>query len=150
MHKVPAGIGLRELAQDIHVQSAEWKSRRLYLQTLVVMFYSSIVWRFLGLEQRQRFHLKNWPVWCGVTMLNVDALWQEGGGSLPAPAYVRGVSTGPLAPIVVAVTTAGGTLEAGISYRTAAFADGTVDRVAEEARRCLAALGRSEGAGTVE
>jgi hypothetical protein len=150
MHKVPPGIGLRELAQDIHAQSAEWKTRRLYLQTLVVMFYSRIVWRFLGLDQRQRFHLKNWPVWCGVTMLNVDALWRLGGGSLPAPAYVRGVSTGPLAPIVVAVTTAGGTLEAGISYRTAAFADGTVERVADEARRCLAALGQSGGAGTVE
>jgi len=150
MHKVPPGIGLRELAQDINVQSLEWKSRRLYLQTLVVMFYSSIVWRFLGVAQRQRFHLKNWPVWVGVTTLNVDALWQLGGGGRPAPAYVRAVSTGPLAPIVVAVSTAGGTLEAGISYRTAAFADGTVERMAEEVRRALAGLGMAPEVGTVE
>jgi hypothetical protein len=150
MHKVPPGIGLRELARDVNVQSQEWKSRRLYLQTLVVMFYSSIVWRFLGLEQRQRFHLKNWPVWVGVTTLNVDALWQVGGGGRPAPAYVRAVSTGPLAPMVLAVTTAGGTLEAGISYRTAAFADGTVERIAEEARRALTGLGTAAEVGTVE
>ena len=149
-HRVPPGIGLRELAQDIHAQSAEWKERRLYLQTLVVMFYSSIVWRFLGLEQRQRFHLKNWPVWVGVTMLNVDALWREGGASEPAPAYVRGVSTGPLAPMVVAVTTAGGALEAGISYRTGAFEAGTVDRIAAEVRQCLNTLGKSPTVGTVE
>ena len=149
-HRVPEGVGLRELAQDIHVQSAEWKRRRLYLQTLVVMFYSGIVWRFLGLEQRQRFHVKNWPVWVGVTMLNVDALWQEGGASRPAPAYVRGVSTGPLAPMVVAVTTAGGALEAGISYRTGAFEDGTVDKIAAELRQCLTTLGQSAGVGTVE
>ncbi len=142
-HRVPPGIGLRELAQDIHVQSMEWKSRRLYLQTLVVMFYSSIVWRFLGLPQRQGFHLKNWPVWVGVTMLNVDALWREGGAAGPAPAYARGVSTGPLAPMVVAVTTAGDALEAGISYRTAAFEEGTADRIAAEARECLIALGQS-------
>jgi hypothetical protein len=77
-HLVPEGIALRELAQDIHAQTTRWKKRRLYLQTLVVMFYSSIVWRFLGLDQRQRFHVKNWPVWVGVTMLNVDALWREG------------------------------------------------------------------------
>ena len=150
MHKVPPGIGLREIAQDIRAQSMEWKSRRLYLQTLVVMFYSSIVWRFLGLEQRQRFHLKNWPVWVGVTMLNVDALWREGGGAWPVPAYVRAVSTGPLAPIVVAVTTAGGMLEAGISYRTAAFAGGTVERIAEETRQALTRLGMSAEVSTVE
>ena len=150
MHKVPPGLGLRELALDVHAQSLEWKSRRLYLQTLVVMFYSSIVWRFLGLEQRQRFHLKNWPVWVGVTMLNVDALWREGGGDRPAPAYVRAVSTGPLAPMVVAVTTADGALEAGISFRTAAFADGAVERIAEEARRCLTGLGMAAEVDTVE
>jgi hypothetical protein len=141
---------LRELAQDIHVQSAEWKRRRLYLQTLVVMFYSSIVWRFLGLSQRQRFHVKNWPVWVGVTMLNVDALWREGGAAGPAPVYMRGVSTGPLAPMVVAVTTAGGALEAGISYRTGAFEEGTADRIADQARECLITLGQSAGVGTVE
>jgi hypothetical protein len=150
MHKVPPGLGLRELARDINVQSLEWKSRRLYLQTLVVMFYSSIVWRFLGLAQRQHFHLKNWPVWVGVTTLNVDALWQLGGGNLPAPAYVRAVSTGPLAPMVVAATTAGGALEAGISYRTAAFADGTVERLAEEVRLALTGLGTAAEVGTVE
>jgi len=149
-HRVPPGIGLRELAQDIHLQSADWKRRRLYLQTLVVMFYSSIVWRFLGLSQRQRFHVKNWPVWVGVTMLNVDALWREGGATGPAPAYARGVSTGPLAPMVVAVTTAGGALEAGISYRTGAFAEGIADRIAVEARESLIALGQSAGVGTVE
>ena len=149
-HRVPEGVGLRELAQDIHVQSAEWKRRRLYLQTLVVMFYSGIVWRFLGLEQRQRFHVKNWPVWVGVTMLNVDAVWQEGGAYGPAPAYVRGVSTGPLAPMVVAVTTAGGALEAGISYRTGAFEAGTMARIATDVRQCLIALGKSPPVGTVE
>ena len=42
-HRVPEGIGLRELAQDIHAQSTQWKERKLYLQTLVVMIYSSIV-----------------------------------------------------------------------------------------------------------
>jgi hypothetical protein len=149
-HRVPEGIGLRELAQDIHAQSAEWKSRRLYLQTLVVMFYSSVVWRFLGLAQRQRFHVKNWPVWVGVSMLNVDALWQEGGATGPAPSYLRGVSTGPLAPMVVAVTTAAGVLEAGISYRTGAFEVETVDKIAAELLQSLSNLGKAGEMVTVE
>ena len=149
-HRVPPGIGLRELAQDIHAQSAEWKRRRLYLQTLVVMFYSGIVWRFLGLTQRQRFHVKNWPVWVGVTTLNVDALWREGDAAGPVPAYLRAVSTGPLAPMVVAATTAGGALELGFSYRTGAFEAGAVERIAADVLRCLATLDQSAGVGTVE
>jgi len=139
-HLVPDGIGLRELAQDVHVQTAQWKERRLYLQTLVVMGYSSIVWRFLGVAQRQRFHVKNWPVWVGVSMLNVDGLWREGGATVTPPGYLRAVSTGPLAPMVVAVSTSGGGLEAGISYRTGAFERETVARVSAEVLRTLRAM----------
>jgi hypothetical protein len=140
---------LRELAQDVHVQTAQWKERRLYLQTLVVMGYSSIVWRFLGVPQRQRFHVKNWPVWVGVSMLNVDGLWREGGATDSPPGYLRAVSTGPLAPMVVAVSTCGGALEAGISYRTGAFERDTVARVSAEVLRTLRAM-RSPEVGTVE
>ena len=149
-HRVPEGIELRELAQDIHRQTTEWKTRKLYLQTLVVMYYSSIVWRFLGMPQRQRFHVKNWPIWVGVTMLNVDALWREGGATDPTPAYARAVSTGPLAPMVVAVSTAGGALVAGISFRTGAFAEGTVERIAGEVRQTLRAMAGTAVMGTVE
>ena len=65
-------------------------------------------------------------------MLNVDALWREGGAADPPPPYRRAVSTGPLSPMIVAVTTAGGELEAGISYRTGAFESETVERIAAE------------------
>jgi len=149
-HLVPEGIGLRELASDVHAQAKQWKDQRLYLQTLVVMGYSSIVWRFLGVPQRQRFHVKNWPVWVGVTMLNVDALWREGGAADSPPAYLRAVSTGPLAPMVVAVSTSGGALEAGISYRTAAFEKETVDKVSADVLRTLRAMSRPPEVGTVE
>jgi len=114
------------------------------------MFYSGIVWRFLGLEQRQRFHVKNWPVWVGVTTLNVDGLWREGGAAGPAPAYLRAVSTGPLAPMVVAVTAAGGALEIGISYRTGAFEAGTAEKIAAGVLHCLGSFDKSEEPGTVE
>ena len=149
-HRVPPGISLRDLARDIRAQSTDWRSRKLYLQTLVVMGYTSIAWRFLGLPQRQGFHHKNWPVWAGVTMLNVDALWREGGATDPPPPYLRAVSTGPLAPVVFAVTTVGGAVEAGISYRTAAFDEGGAEALAARVRATLQAMGRTAGVGTVE
>ena len=93
-----------------------------------------------GVRQRQRFHVKNWPVWVGVTMLNVDALWREGAADGTPPVYKRAVSTGPLAPMVVAVSTSGGTFEAGISYRTGAFEDATVVAIAAKVREALRGL----------
>ena len=83
-------------------------------------------------------------------MLNVDALWREGGATDPPPPYLRAVSTGPLAPVVFAVTTVGGALEAGISYRTAAFDEGGAEALAARVKATLQAMGRTAGVGTVE
>ena len=129
----------------------EWKERKLYLQTLVVMFYSSIVWRFLGLcrsgsASTSRTGRSGSASRCSTSM-------RCGGKAAPPirrPPYLRAVSTGPLAPMVVAVTTAGGALEAGISYRTGAFEEGTVETDRRRGSRRLARWVKSAGVGTVE
>ena len=43
-----------------------------------------------------------------ITLVNVDALWENAGGKMPAPEYLRAVPTGPLVPVVVAVTIVAG------------------------------------------
>ena len=65
-----------------------------------------------------------------MSSLNVEALWEQAPGVSPVPAYVRAVPTGPLAPLVVAVTTAAGMLDVGISFRTAAFTRLEIDKMA--------------------
>jgi hypothetical protein len=129
-HPLPPGIELRQLAQDIHAETSRIKSERLYMQTLIAVGAIGALWRFLSPSQRQGFYAKHHPAWGAVTMVNVDPLWEEAGGPLPPPEYVRAVSTGPLAPLVVAVTTSAGALHAGISYRTAAFTRQVVDTIA--------------------
>jgi hypothetical protein len=129
-HPLPPGIDLERLARDIHAETTRIKNERLYLLTLIAIGAIGAVWRFLSLAQRQGFYAKNYPAWGAVTMINVDALWVEAGGTLPPPEYLRAVSTGPLAPLVVAVTTSAGILHAGISYRTAAFTREVVDTIA--------------------
>jgi hypothetical protein len=120
-HPVPAGFSLRQLAEDVHAESRRVKRGRLYLQTLLAMGVAGVVWRFLSPARRAGFHAKHYPVSAGITPLNVAALWEEAGGGAPPPEYLRAVSTGPLAPMVVAVTTAGDALDLGISFRTTAF-----------------------------
>jgi hypothetical protein len=136
-HPVPAGISLYELASDVHTQTTRIKRDKLHLQSVLALGIGGLMWPFLRERRRLRFFLKNAPLWGGLTTMNVDALWGDGRGSgTPAPDYVRAGSTGPLAPLVLTVTTASG-LHLGVSYRTAAFSPATIDRVMAEFRSCI-------------
>jgi hypothetical protein len=136
---VPPGADLRDLARDVHAQLGRVRARRLYLQTLVLIALAGRVWRFLSPDQRARFHAKNYPLMAGITPLNVNALWREAGGGAP-PRYLRAVSTGPLAPLVVAATKAGDALELGFTFRSAAYSRDDVSRIARAVQDGIAEL----------
>jgi hypothetical protein len=136
---VPPGASLRALALDVHKQLVRVRARRLYLQMLVIIALGGLVWRRLSPAQRARFHAKNYPLMAGITPLNVNALWREAGGGTP-PRYLRAVSTGPLAPLVVSATKAGNALELGFTFRTAAYSRDDVTRIARAVHDEIAAL----------
>jgi hypothetical protein len=135
-HPVPPGVGLEQLARDVHAETSRIKGERLYLQTLLALGATGMWWRFMSDRRRRNFHSKAYPVWAGMTSVNVDALWQANGAPSSPPRYLRAVSTGPTTPLVFAVTSAGGALEIGMSFRTAAF-------TREEAATMAAAIARS-------
>jgi hypothetical protein len=143
-HPVPDGIGLEALARDISAETQRIKRGKLYLQTLLGVAAGAMIWRFQSPLQRSRIHAKSYPVWAGITLLDADALWQAGAAAgsaaSPAPAYLRGVSTGPLAPIVVAATIAGGGLSLGLSFRTTAFSREFIDNLASDLLRQIRKL----------
>ena len=64
--------------------------------------------------------------------MNVTALWAEAGLPGSPPEYVRGVSTGPHTPMVVALSSSGAVTHAGISYRTTVFEHSAVERVVSD------------------
>jgi hypothetical protein len=116
-HPVPPGIALRELAQAIHAETARIKSEKLYLQTLLALGEAAILWRFLRADRRRCFFAKHYPIWAGVSSLDVDARAPSGGEAVTE--YLRAVPPGPLAPIVFAITTLDGAIEIGVSFRRA-------------------------------
>ena len=138
-HPAPPDVTLEVLARDIGAETARIKREKLYLQTLLAMGYSGLVWRLLSPQQRARFHGKAYPVWAGTSALHVDALWPTAPGTSPVPDYLRAIPTGPLAPMVVAITTAHGELVLGFSYRTGAFAAADVAKIAKSIRDSVAA-----------
>ena len=129
-HTLPPGIALEQIARDVHAETARIKGRKLYLQSLLGVALSNALWRFLSPKQRAGFYAKNYPTWGAITLVNVDPLWENAGGRMPCPDYLRAVSTGPLAPMVVAATLAAGTLHAGISYHHAAFDAASIEQLA--------------------
>jgi hypothetical protein len=144
-HPVPEGIGLRELARDVHAWTARIKRDKLYLQMIMALGLSSLMWPFLSGPRREGFYAKYHPVWGGVTPLNMDALWGTSGrDGVQSWEYFRAVPTGPLCPLVFAVTTAQDTIHVGVSYRTAAFSRTMVDDVTAAFRRCIDGLQEAE------
>jgi len=97
-------------------------------------------WRFLSAEQRQGFHAKNYAVWAGMTPLFLDALWPAARAYPFRLEYVRAVATGPLAPIVVALTTLGEVVQIALSFRTAAFDRERVDGIIADITNCIRSL----------
>lgn len=127
-HPVPPDVTFEQLASDVHRITARIKCEKLFLVTLFAMAIDRIIGRLQTPAQRMGVYAKNYPVGVGVSSLNVGALWHDEGDN-GAPMYVRGVPTGPLSPIVFAVTTAGDSMCLGISYRTSAVTNDEVDRL---------------------
>jgi hypothetical protein len=128
-HPAPDGISVEQLAGDVHREIARIRQRKLYLQTLLALGLVALEWRFLSERHRRGFFAKHFAVWAGTTPLNVAPLWAQAGGRGQAPEYLRAVSTGPLAPMICAISTTDEVVNVGISYRTAAFDRSTVDGV---------------------
>ena len=119
VHPLPEGVALDTLARDLGAQTSRARRKRLHYLTLIAMGFAGAMWRFASPQRRQNLYLKYHPVLAGITPLNVDALRRHG---TAAPGdYLRAASTGPMAPLVVALTTSGGALRVGITYRTTAF-----------------------------
>jgi hypothetical protein len=138
-HPVPPGITLPALAVDIHRATARVKQEKLYLITLGAIAVDRVAGRFRSREQKMAVYAKSYPVGAGVSSLNVNALWRSADGG-PVPSYVRGVPTGPASPIVVAVTTSGDTLCAGITYRTAAAGPDDIQKIQAHVKSRIQAL----------
>jgi hypothetical protein len=129
-HPVPPGIELRELATAVRARTERVKKEKLYLQTLLGLAWTGLAWRFLTPERRRRFFAKHYAIWAGTTSLNVDPLWPIAPGCGAPAEYTRAVPTGPLAPMVFALTTFRGAMHLGVSFRTADVSRETAERVA--------------------
>ena len=133
-HAVPDGIGVDALARDVRAITSPIKRERLYLRTLYGLLFAAAAWRFMSVGQRLRFYAKHHPAWAGVSMLDVDPLWPT--SLRPAARYTRGVSTGPLTPAVLAISTTTTGMSVGVSWRRTVLPDEFPQRLQSEISQC--------------
>jgi hypothetical protein len=139
-HAVPKDITLEALARDVHAQTDRVKRRKLYLQTLFLLACGGLAWRFMTTEQHKHMDAKNYPVWGGLSALNVEAIWNAVPGNTRVLHYLRAVSTGPAVPIIVAPASVGEGLTIGVTYRTSAFRREDIERINERLMTCARRL----------
>jgi len=133
-HPVPDGIGIDALAREVRATTRPFKRQRLYLATLFALLFAARAWRYMSVAQRRRFFAKHHPACAGVSMLGVDASWPP--ALRPAAGYLRGVSTGPLTPAVLAISFTAAEITIGVSWRPTVLPAELVERLRVELARC--------------
>jgi len=127
-HEVPEGITLEALARDLQHQTDMIKRHKTYLLFPLELKVAEVLIPLLGGGRVARFYAKNYPLWAGITNMNLNPIspldYEEGPGY-----YLRGVSTGPVTPCVFAITTVGEKINVGVSYRTAVYKPEAMDRI---------------------
>jgi NRPS condensation-like uncharacterized protein len=135
-HPMPDGIDLAQVARYVSEVSSRARRGHLYLKSILALGASALAWRFLSPRQRARLYSKHYPTVAGLTTLNVDAIWNGVEGTDRFD-YLRAVPTGPLTPIVFAVTTVHDRLNVGVAYRPSTYPRAVVDEIVAEFTRCI-------------
>jgi hypothetical protein len=127
-HEVPARIGLADLARDIGRETLAIKQRRLYLGSVLELTFGRLMMALFSEQRRKKLCQKHYPLWGGLTNMNLNALWPQPEETPPVD-YFRAVATGPVTPLVVSITSVGRVANIGLTYRPTVFGPPEVERI---------------------
>lgn len=127
-HDVPAGIKLADLVRDIGCQTLGIKRSRLYLGAPLELAFGHLMTSLFSEQRRRKLYQKHYPLWGGLTNMNLNALWPQMDDARPVD-YFRAVSTGPVTPLVVSLTTVGRLANIGLTYRSTVFDALEIERI---------------------
>lgn len=141
-HGVPAEISLVDLAKAIRRQTQAIKKDRAYLGGSLGMVFSRFMLALLSTKRRKKLYQTHFPLWAGVTNMNLNRIWDLRQEEKPLD-YFRAVSTGPITPLVMSITTARDAVNIGLSYKPSIIPAAVV----EEMKACF--VSRVQGMKTI-
>lgn len=119
---------LSTLARSIAGQTRRFKRGGLYLANALEMRLVLRLMSLFSTNQRRRFYPKNYPLWGGLTNMNLTQLPLDAAAAQPLD-YLRAVSTGPMTPLALSATTFGKGVNLTMSYRTSVFSKPDISAV---------------------
>lgn len=136
---VREGCSVEDLAKEVRQRTLRVKRERLYLGTPFELWMGRFAMSLLASDRRHTFYVKNYPLWGGISNVNLDLLWETKGerGRID---YLRAVSTGPITPLVLSVTTVGDLVNVGLTFRQTVFSPGEIDQFVSEFRDAIVQL----------
>ncbi len=126
-HEVPDGTSPLRLAREIRLQTAAVKKHRLYLSK-IEMIFARALFSFFSTERRKKLYQKHYPLWGGITNMNLNSLWQQQDSDKPID-YFRAVSTGPVTPLVLSITTVKDKMNVSLTSRANVFSKADVEQL---------------------
>ena len=126
---------LEELARAIHAQSQRVKRDKLYLAFGLELKVGLFVLSLCSPQRQQKLYCQHYPLWGGITNLNLNELAREEGQTISN--YFRAVSTGPVCPLVLALTTYNNNLNIALSYRKTVYPPDVAAKVLGDFLQCV-------------
>ncbi len=127
-HAVPAGSKLEDLARDVGRQTRRIKTHRLYLGAAVELAFGRLMASLFSEVRRKKLFQKHYPLWGGLSNMDLNPLWPQPAEDRPVD-YFRAVSTGPVTPLVMSITTIGRVANVGLTYRSTVFSAPEIERI---------------------
>ncbi len=121
-HPVPEGISIETLAKEIRQQTLKIKEQKLYLGTPIDLWIGRFLLSLHSPDQKKKFYPKTYPLWGGITNMNLNPLWEQKDDK-GAIDYFRAVSTGPITPLVLSITTVRDAANIGLTFKKTVFSD---------------------------
>ena len=125
---VSGEVTMQSLAHMVRARTLAVKRHKLYLAAPLEFMISRFMFGRMSLEKQRNFYRKAYPLWGGITNMNMGALRQSNDDLLMVD-YFRAVSAGPAMPMVIGVTGVEGVLNFGISFRPTVLPEADVREI---------------------
>jgi NRPS condensation-like uncharacterized protein len=135
-HEAPDSASLETIARDLRRQTLRIKQSRLPLGTPVELAFGRLLFSFFSTERQKKLYQKNYPLWGGITNMNLNAIWPQPRDS-SAIDYFRAASTGPATPLVLSTTTVADRLNIGLTFRTTVFSETDIQQIKSNFIDCV-------------
>ena len=137
--ETPDAASLKEMAQSIRRQTLVIKKGRLYLGTSWELAFGRFMFSWYRPDQQKKLYPKHYPLWGGLTNVNLNSLWPPPAGEKPFDCF-GAVSTGPLVPLVFSVMTVQDRVNLAITYRPVFFSEPDIERMKRDLVELVAGL----------